>query len=234
MRLLTASNTKTRRGERRGYLSLILHLAPASLSGYNVCPGASAGCIASCLNTAGRGKFAAIQSARVRKTRWFFEDRPAFMAQLAADIRAGVRLAERRGLRPVVRLNGTSDIRWESVPVEGFPNIMAMFPAITFYDYSKLANRRNLPPNYRLTFSRAEHNADKAPTAWARGHNVAVVFRIGKRQELPQWHDGVPVIDGDADDLRFLDPEGVIVGLRAKGAAVRDRSGFVVEPQPHS
>lgn len=231
MRLLTASNTKTRRGERRGYLSLILHLAPAKLSGYNVCPGASAGCIASCLNTAGRGKFARTQDARVRKTRWFFEDRPAFMAQLAKDIRAGIRLAKRRGLRPVVRLNGTSDIRWESIPVEDFPNIMAMFPGVTFYDYTKLANRRNLPPNYRLTFSRAEHNAHKAPTAWARGHNVAVVFRIGKRQELPLWHDGVPVIDGDADDLRFLDPEGVIVGLRAKGAAVRDRSGFVVEPQ---
>lgn len=228
MKLLTLSNTKTRKGEARGFVTFILHLAPGNLSGFQVCPGASRGCLASCLNTAGRGRFAQIQAARIAKTRRFFEDRAGFMLQLADDIRAAVRFANRRGLTLAIRLNGTSDIRWENIPAGDFPNLMAMFPAITFYDYSKLANRRNLPPNYRLTFSRAEHNDAKVPDAIAAGHNVAVVFDTGKTADLPATFRGLPVIDGDADDLRFLDPAGVVVGLRAKGSAKGDRSGFVV------
>ena len=228
MKLLTLSNTKTRKGEARGYVTFILHLAPGNLSGFNVCPGASKGCLASCLNTAGRGRFAPVQNARIAKTRRFFEDRAGFMADLAKDIAAAVRFADRRGLGLAIRLNGTSDIRWETVPVAGARNIFERFPAVTFYDYTKLANRRNLPPNYRLTFSRAEHNDAKVPDAIGAGHNVAVVFDTGKTAELPRSYRGLPVIDGDADDLRFLDPAGVVIGLRAKGSAKSDRSGFVV------
>lgn len=234
MPLLTTSNTKTAKGEAAGFLTLILHLAPARLSGHNVCPAASAGCAAACLNTAGRGRFARTQLARIAKTRRLFADRAGFMAELVRDIEAGVRKAERLGLTPVVRLNGTSDIRWETIPVDGHRNIMARFPAVQFYDYTKLPNRRNLPPNYRLTFSLAEHNARAADAQLRAGRNVAMVFSTSKRDELPQWYGDIPVIDGDRHDLRFLDPEGVIVGLRAKGAATRDRSGFVVDPLPHS
>jgi hypothetical protein len=219
MKFLTIGNTKTVKGEAMGFLTFILHLAPSWLSGYNTCPGASKGCIKACLNTAGRGRFTATQEARIRKTKLFFEDRENFMSQLVKDIEAAVRKAGREGMTPVFRLNGTSDIRWETVPVNGFANIMEMFPNLTFYDYTKISNRRNIPSNYHLTFSRSESNEHLIP----QDMNVAVVF-----DSLPDVWFGRKVIDGTETDLRFLDPQGVVVGLLAKGKAKKDDSGFTI------
>lgn len=232
MKLLSMSNTKTMKGEGRGFRTFILHLAPSTLSGFNTCPMASKGCAAACLNTAGRGIYANIQNARIRKTRYFFTNREAFMLDLAADIAVAIRRAKKNDLTPVFRLNGTSDIRWETIPVAGFRNIMEMFPNVQFYDYSALPNRRNLPPNYHLTYSRKEDN-DASVTAWlARGDNVAVVFDVARSGSLPTSWNGYRVVDGDKDDLRFLDPRGVVVGLRGKGKASKskgnDFGGFVV------
>lgn len=224
MKLLTVGNTKTVKGEAMGYMTFIMHLAPSTLSGYNTCPMASKGCAAACLNTAGRGRFTATQEARIRKTRWFFEDRPTFMAQLVKDIQAAIRKAERETMIPVFRLNGTSDIRWENVPVGGRRNIMEMFPSQTFYDYTKLQNRVNLPSNYHLTFSRSEENYTAVDTMMAQGYNTAIVF-----DSLPAVYNGYKVIDGTETDLRFLDPKNVIVGLLAKGKAKKDLSGFTVQ-----
>ena len=223
MKLLSTTNTKTMRGEKFGYLTFVLHLAPSRLSGYQTCPMASAGCAAACLNTAGMGKFKNVQAARIRKTRWFFEDRETFMAQLVKDIQAAIRKADRLGLKPAFRLNCLSDIRWENVPVFGFNNIMEMFPTVRFYDYTKLSNRTNLPGNYHLTFSRSESNNQQVHEVMLTDINVAVVFK-----ELPQTYLGRQVIDGTETDLRFLDPKGVVVGLLAKGRAKTDLSGFVV------
>lgn len=233
-KLLTTGNPKIAKGNAQGFLTNILHLAPARLSGFNVCPMATAGCALSCLNTAGRGGIMKhgevtnkIQEARKRKTLEFFNDRETFMTNLAKEIRNAIKLAKRHGLTPVFRLNGTSDIRWETVPVtikgETFPNMMAAFPNVQFYDYTKIPNRRNLPANYHLTFSLAESNAEHAVTALANGYNVAAVFR----KDLPAEYLGKPVINGDATDLRFLDAKGVIVGLKAKGKAKKDSTGFV-------
>ena len=224
MKLLTLGNTKTVKGEAMGYQTYIMHLAPSTLSGYNTCPMASTGCAAACLNTAGRGRFTTTQEARVRKTKWFFEDRETFMAQLVKDITAAIRKAGREGFVPVFRLNGTSDIRWETVPVGGFRNIMEMFPTVTFYDYTKLQNRRDLPFNYHLTFSRSEENYAAVDMMMAAGYNVAIVFN-----ELPAVYNGYTVIDGTETDLRFLDEKGVVVGLLAKGKAKKDVSGFTVQ-----
>ena len=223
MKLLTLGNTKTVKGEAMGFQTYIMHLAPSTLSGYQTCPMASEGCASACLNTAGRGRFTAIQEARIRKTKWFFEDRESFMIQLVKDIEAAIRKAKREGFTPVFRLNGTSDIRWETVAVNGFVNIMAMFPQVQFYDYTKLPNRRNVPSNYHLTFSRSESNEIDALRMLGQGMNVAVVF-----DELPAKWAGVKVIDGTETDLRFLDEKGVIVGLVAKGKAKKDNSGFTV------
>jgi hypothetical protein len=223
MKLLTIGNTKTVKGEALGYMTFIMHLAPSTLSGYNTCPMASAGCAAACLNTAGRGRFTAIQEARIRKTKWFFEDRESFMAQLVKDIQAAIRKADREQMIPVFRLNGTSDIRWETVPVAGFRNIMSMFPNVQFYDYTKLTNRKNIPSNYHLTFSRSESNDAYVTTMMNRGFNVAIVFDV-----LPETYNGVKVIDGTETDLRFLDDKNVIVGLIAKGKAKKDNSGFTI------
>jgi hypothetical protein len=229
VKLLTVGNTKTMKGEAKGYRTFILHLAPANLSGYNVCPAASKGCRSACLNTAGRGRFTKIQDARIRKTRMFFEDRDTFMKLLAKDIIAAIRNAERNNLIPVFRLNGTSDIRWENIPLGGFRNIMEAFPHYQFYDYTKLTNRVNLPANYHLTFSRSESPTNQANVIVLKGKvNIAVVFNTKKGQPLPSKYIGLPVVDGDETDLRFLDPHGVIVGLRGKGDAKKDSSNFVV------
>ena len=229
MSLLTVGNPKILKGTAFGYLTAILHLAPGRLSGFNVCPGASLACLDACLNTAGRGGIIkkgettnTIQKARLRKTLAFFNETETFMLQLAKEIGSIVKLANKHGLTPAIRLNGTSDIRWENEKVGNFANLMEMFPNVIFYDYTKLANRRNLPPNYRLTFSLSESNDVSAEQALSAGMNVAVVFR-----NLPPTFMGRPVIDGDVSDLRFLDPMGVIVGLKAKGKAKKDTSGFV-------
>ena len=232
MRLLGTGNPKTIKGEKYGYLTFILHLAPSDLSGYQVCPLATKGCRAACLNTAGRGRFEKTQNARVRKTRLFFEDRAEFFRLLVKDIQAAVRKAEREGLVPVFRLNGTSDIRFENYPVEvdgvTYPNVMSAFPGLTFYDYTKLYNRRDLPENYHLTFSRADGNEDHVSLALSNGMNVAVVFSTKKNDPLPETYMGYPVHDADEHDLRFKDPFG-ISGLRAKGDAKKDTTGFVVK-----
>lgn len=223
MKLLGKGNTKTLKGEKKGYQTYILHLAPSKLSGYQTCPMASQGCAAACLNTAGRGRFTKIQEARIKKTRWFFEDRTTFMHQLVKDINAAIRKADRENMIPVIRLNGTSDIRWETVPVSGYSNIMELFPTVQFYDYTKMTNRINLPANYHLTFSRSETNDQDVHKMIQQGYNVAAVF-----ETLPVTYRNLPVISGDDTDLRFLDPKGVVVGLTAKGKAKKDASGFVV------
>lgn len=244
--LLTTGNPKTAKGEGRGYLTAIMHLAPASISGRNVCPHATEGCRTACLNTAGRGGVGldenglnSIQVARIRRTRWFQRDRPAFMAALVSEVARHARAAKRHGLTPAVRLNGTSDLPWERFPVEHkgrtYSDVFGAFPEVTFYDYTKWPARLRplVPaiPNYSLTFSLAESNDAKAADALRAGLNVAAVFDTGKGHALPATFaimgESRPVIDGDLTDLRFLDPSGVIVGLRAKGRAKRDRSGFV-------
>jgi hypothetical protein len=161
----------------------------------------------------------------------FYEDRDTFMALLVADIDTAQRKAEREGYIPVFRLNGTSDIRWELIKVlrgwNVFPNIMSAYPHLTFYDYTKIQNRRNLPPNYHLTFSRSEDNGNVNLPMYV---NIAVVFDTKKGMALPSVWNGRPVIDGDEHDVRFLDPKGVVVGLRGKGLAKKAKSNsFVVE-----
>lgn len=232
-KLLTMGNPKTMKGEDKGYLTFILHLAPSMLSGYQTCPKATAGCAFACLNTAGRGGMFkkgestnVIQLARIRKTRMFFESRDVFMQLLIADIYKAIAYAESLGMIAVFRLNGTSDIAWEKIRVPGYRNIMEMFPMIQFYDYTKIPGRK-VPGNYHLTFSAADGNDADVYRAIDSGMNVAVVFGIPKNNAFPNTFFGKEVINGDESDLRFIDRKGVIVGLYAKGKAKKDTSGFV-------
>ena len=223
MNLLTTSNTKLLKGNGRGYMSFVLHLSPADSSGHEVCPKRTPGCTAACLNTAGRGKMHSVQAGRLRKTLWYQEDREGFVAQLVWDIRAGIRKADRHDATPCFRLNGTSDIPWERVRIKN-KNLFQMFPDVQFYDYTKMLNRKvSAYTNYHLTFSRAENNDKDVAKAIAIGMNVAVVFNT-----LPDSYLGMPVVNADEDDLRFLDPPNVVLGLTAKGRARKDTSGFVV------
>lgn len=224
-KLLSTANPKIQKGAKLGYLSFILHLSPADVAGAgNTCPKATAGCKAACLNTAGRGGMFTpeqgtntIQEARKRKTRQFFADKMAFAEVLKADIRKAIKFAEKKGLTPVFRLNGTSDISWEKY------GIIEAFPTVQFYDYTKVLGRKVAHlPNYHLTFSAADGNDADVAKAIAQGMNVTVVF-----DKIPAEYMGKPVFDADDTDLRFLDPKGVVLGLKAKGRARKDTTGFV-------
>lgn len=234
MKYLTTENAKTTKGESSGYLTGILYLAPATLAGKNVCPHASEACTLVCLNWAGMGVFPNVQAARIAKTKAFHASPKTFIEDLAKDIAALIRKAEREGLQPCVRLNGTSDLPWESLGGDLKVNLMSRFPDVPFYDYTKNPSRARayaqgkLPSNYSLTFSRSEVNEKLALDLLENGANVAVVFSSKKGDSLPATWGGRRVVDGDVNDLRFLDPRNVVVGLRAKGKAKLDESGFVV------
>jgi hypothetical protein len=233
-KLLSTGNPKTLKGEKQGYMTYILHLSPSDVSGAgNTCPKATAGCKAACLNTAGRGGMFkrgettnTIQKARIRKTVQFFFDRDSFMTDLSMDIAKARAQAERKGLIPVFRLNGTSDLSWEKYAVPGFVgmNIFEINPGVQFYDYTKILGRKvSHIPNYHLTFSAADGNDADVNKAIEQGMNVTVVF-----DKTPTEYKGRTVFDGDESDLRFLDPSNVVVGLKAKGKAKKDTTGFVV------
>jgi hypothetical protein len=224
-KLLSTANPKIQKGTKLGYLSFILHLAPADLSGKETCPKRTAGCTAACLNTAGRGGMFKrgentnmIQKARIRKTKYFFEARDYFMQDLYADIQKAIKFAAKQGLTPVFRLNGTSDLSWEKYTIND-KNIFELFPQVQFYDYTKVLGRKvSQYKNYHLTFSRADGNAADVPKAVAQGMNVAVVY-----DRIPEG-----VFSADETDLRFLDPKVGIIGLKAKGRAKKDTTGFVI------
>jgi hypothetical protein len=230
MKLLTTANAKIRKGEKLGYQTFGIHLAPASLSGFNVCKDASAGCAASCLNTAGMGVFSTVQNARIEKTRLFFKDKALFLSRLFKEINAAIKSAKKKELTAAFRLNLTSDLPWEKIKLHGV-SILELFPEVTFYDYTKSPERMTaflageMPKNYHLTFSRSETNGAIAESILKSGGNVAMVFR----KSLPSKWLGAEVVNGDETDLRFLDGAGKIVGLVEKGKAKKDESGFVIE-----
>lgn len=225
--LSVGTDAKTVKGQKAGYLTGILYMAPHTIAGgRTLCPFSTAGCREVCLYTAGRGAFTLVQAARIRKTKAWLADRILFRHQLMLDISALILEAKKRLLIPAVRLNGTTDIEWEK---EG---LMQAMPQIQFYDYTKWPphKRLGLPANYHLTFSYSESkHSEEWARGWAkRGVNTAVVFRGG----LPSKFLGRRVINGDESDLRFTDPKGVIVGLKAKGKARKDEGigpGFFVQ-----
>jgi hypothetical protein len=193
------------------------------MSGKQVCPHRSAGCELACLNSAGRGAFSTVQAARLKKTLSFFKDKSAFIADIKKDITALIKKAKKKGMLPCVRLNGTSDIPWHNM------DIMQKFPEVPFYDYTPNRARMldyldgKLPSNYSLTFSRKEDNEGACEEIMERGGNVAAVFKT-----MPTTLKGAPCFDGDQSDLRFLDPKGSVIALKAKGKAKKDTSGFVI------
>ena len=230
--LFGTQNAKTIKGEKLGYHTFILYTSPdkQNSKGKTLCAHSTPGCRASCLFTAGRGKFSNVALARIHKAEYFLRDRKAFMEQVAKEIAAGIK---KHGADNIcIRLNGTSDIPYENIPVGDHKNIMEMYPNVQFYDYTKNFARLSaeLPANYHLTFSRAETalNQKQSELALQLGHNVAMVFNVKDETELPEYYMGYKVINGDEHDLTFKHPKNVIVGLKAKGDAKKDTTGFVI------
>lgn len=215
--LLTTNNTKTIKGEGRGYITYILYLSAYTNNsrGVNICSHASKGCADSCLLKSGfGGMYSGVEAGRIRKTEYFLKERVNFMHQLKAEIETALRKNKDKAI-VTIRLNGTSDLPFEKYKVfdNDTKNIFEMFPDVQFYDYTKnhIRMTKELPSNYHLTFSRSETNGEKSLELLQRGYNVAMVF-----DKLPETYLGYTVINGDNDDLRFLDATNVIVGLKYK------------------
>ena len=229
--LRIGGDAKTTKGQKtQGVLTGILYLAPATnASRVNVCSHKSKGCELACLYSAGHGKFSNVQNARINKTLAYLKDRQAFVEKLVKDVEKLVKVAAKHKMQPAVRLNGTSDLPWEKV----FP--MEQSPQVKFYDYTKNPVRLGkflkgeMPANYHLTFSRSETNEKQALALLPKGATVAVVFATKRGEALPAKWKGFDVIDADVDDVRYKDKPGLIAGLRAKGDALKDASGFVVQ-----
>ena len=218
-------NAKTVKGQKKGYRTAILYLAPSTQSGFQVCPMASEGCKKACLYTAGHGAFSNVQQGRINKTRWFMQDRQSFLTQLKKEISNHIKNCDKKGFIPCVRLNGTSDISWENY------NIIQAFPNVQFYDYTKIYKRAlkyvngQYPSNYHITYSLNEDNKKEAFEILKLRGNISAVFR----KYLPKTYQGYTVINADDTDLRFTDDNNIIAGLVAKGQAKKDYSGFVLD-----
>lgn len=212
--LLSTNNVKTLKGEKLGYLTYILYMSPFNFNskGINVCSHASKGCAEACLVGSGNARFEVVRKGRLAKTEYFLSSRVEFLTQLKNEI-AKIIVKNKDKAIVTIRLNGTSDLPFEKYKIFDGKNIFEVYPDVQFYDYTKnyLRFEKELPKNYHLTFSRSELNHTKALELLNKGFNVAMVF-----DTLPLTFEGFKVINGDENDLRFLDEKNVIVGLKYK------------------
>lgn len=236
MELLTTNNAKTKKGEAYGLITFILYMSPHKDNKYgkNLCKSASKGCAEACLFGSGfGGMIPKVAQKRRERTHFLLEDQDGFMEQLVREIS---KAREKYGVDNIaIRLNGTSDVAFEDIPVRDAANIFEYFPTVQFYDYTKRFSRlkKKLPGNYYLTFSRNEVNEKRCKEALELGFNVAIVF-----DQLPDNYYGFEVINGDKHDIRFMEEGGKVIGLKykpltGKGAKAKNlrakTSGFVVK-----
>lgn len=229
-------NAKAAKAAAFGYLNGIHYLAPAEVGGVgNLCAHASAGCLALCLGWfsghAAIGETNNVRDSRIAKTRRFMHERPAYMVDVVRSIEGLQVKAAARKVKLCIRMNGASDVPWESIKTASGRSLLEQFPGVQFVDYTKSVKRAlrhargELPANYHLTFSRSETNHLECLWVLEAGGNVAVVSSLARPA---MWH-GFPTVDGDLSDLRHLDPRGHVVWLSPKGAKAKaDKSGFVV------
>lgn len=226
LRLLSPFNDKSPKGEAHGFLTAMLYLAPAQVAGgKTVCPHSTEACRAGCLFTAGRGKTPRVESARIRRTRWYHDDREGFMRALDGDLELLQTIADHAGLRLAIRLNGTSDVLWERETVGG-RSLFDIHSRARFYDYTNTPpEHRKVPSNWHLTHSLADHPLARAVEHLRAGRNVAAVVPETEKAGAPDWFTvgdtEVRVVDGEAHDLRFLDPSPALVLLKPKGRLTR-------------
>jgi hypothetical protein len=235
--LLSSNNSKTVKGEKVGFKTFIMYLSPFILNskGVNLCPMASNGCANACLFSSGfGGMYENVKNGRLEKTEFYLSNRIAFLDKLVYEIGKLEKRYKDSEFTLAIRLNGTSDISFEKQITSNGKTIFDTYPNVQFYDYTKNYTRFNkvLPSNYHLTFSRSETNEDIAMELLSKGINISMVF-----EKVPETYKGYTVVDGDEDDLTFLKPSGVIVGLKykkntGKGGGEKNKealqSGFVI------
>ena len=221
-----STNAKTSKNPETTY---ILYLAPYTQNSkkINICPKASAGCAASCLFSAGRGAFSNVIQSRVNKTEYYLHDKEKFILQLAGELVKINKKASKETNQTLIRLNGTSDLDFVYL-LKKYANFdISNYNNLHFYDYTKILGKVKKyidHKNYTLTFSRAEDNEAETIQALKIGSNVSAVFS----GDLPKTYKGFTVVDGDKTDSEMLAFKGLILGLKAKGKARKDTSGFVI------
>lgn len=224
-----SSDAKTVKGEKKGFLTAIMYLSPFTISGENMCANAAlAACHDACLYSAGRGRMATVSFPRLRKTLFWQQYNDKALRVMAKDLDMLKVKAKYENMTPCVRPNGTSDIRMENY------GIIQEYNDLQWYDYTKLANRKNIPANYDLTFSYsgAAGYQSQVDKALENGMRIAAVFRNKDMLAFMVANGsfmGRSVIDADESDLRFLEPSNVIAGLAAKGNAKLDGNNFVID-----
>ena len=219
----------------------------------NVCPFATK-CIGPCLRTSGRLKFTESQMAMLKRRLLFAYsmkyDPSLYFDLLCEYIERELAKAQRLHLKLAVRLNGTSDKRWERLNMKtgkedrqnfSEESIIRKFPDVQFYDYTKFpyiarrysADWRTQIPNYHLTYSFNERTLDhpnlEVSDNLIAGRNIAIVFRSEMPKQIMFNGNLVEVVNGDVHDLRLphIDGQSKFIGLTAKGKAKTDFSGFV-------
>ena len=249
MRLLGTSS-KVEKGEAEKVLTVVLYMAAASSSGFNLCAWATPGCIKACLgHSTGRLKMSSSQRAQVRKALLFKLFPAYFLRRIVAELTLHACEAQALGMTAAARLNGSTDVPWEkyldteaiqSMGVHRIDLRGADRNGVTLYDYTKAPAKARKAAGYHLTYSVSEspESLTEAKQWLARGGNAAVVvgaegsdkLQDAKRVHLgmlgKRWH-GCPTHSGEDTDLRFTDPAGHVVVLYAKGDALKDRTGFV-------
>ena len=216
------NSTKHKKAYKYQEMVYTIYLAPAKMSGYEVCPMRSAECTKLCLNESGHNRIDIheniINKSRIKKTKLFFENRQFFMGWVIDEIKHAKLKAENNGFKFSVRLNNTSDISPESFYIKddegNIKNILEIFPDTTFYDYTKVPKRMLLKkkyPNYDLTFSYSGSNLEDCFKMLDNEIRVAMVFK-----EVPKEYMGYKVVNGDLNDLRHYEAGNVIVGLKYK------------------
>ena len=221
-----STNAKTVKNPQITY---ILYLAPYTQNSkkINICPKASKGCAASCLFSAGRGAFSNVIQSRVNKTEYYLHDKEKFILQLAGELVKINKKASKETNQTLIRLNGTSDLDFVYL-LKKYANFdISNYNNLHFYDYTKILGKVKKyidHKNYTLTFSRAEDNEAETIQALNIGSNVSAVFA----GDLPKTYKGFTVVDGDKTDSEMLAFKGLILGLKAKGKARKDTSGFVI------
>ena len=223
-----SSNAKTKKNDRP---TKILYMKPSEVEGKEMCPFATKGCRAACLNTSGMGVFSNVQESRYNRTLMYVRNKKKFLEQIAKEVNGSAKFYARKGKEFAVRLNGTSD----QPLVESLIKQEGIHENAVFYDYTKNPKKpgeRYLPSGHRyvVALSYSGENKKECIEALKRGAIAAIVFDTKKGDNLPsKWH-GFNVVDGDERDDLMLDvPSGTVLGLRAKGKAKNDTSGFVVQ-----
>jgi len=214
-RKFLGSSTKVELGEGFGYLTTVMYLAPARVSGMQQCAGSTPECVANCLfNKSGHILFH--QAGSILKS-WALRFKASeAKARIEQELELHALKAKHKGLKGAVRLNGTSDILharlWRSAQALG----------LEAYEYTKLPTsiRRDDGVFRTYSISEAPSSVSLGLSLVASGGSAAIVVPAAKTKKKAMLELltvlEIPWVDGDRHDLCFLDA-GKLRVLKAKG-----------------